>query len=311
MNRIAPGAGGAPAAAPRVPVIVGPTGIGKSRVALALAGTLDGEIVVADSRQVYRHLHIATNHPGPEERRSVPFHLVEVAEPDTAFNVHDFVRLATAALADIVARGRLAIVEGGSVLYVDVLCDGFSLGGVPPRPDRRRELASLPLPQLAALLDRLDPAAVVDRRNPVRLVRAIELLEGAGPPLERLRSRRPPAFEAIRVGLRASLEAIDRRLLERSLRQVERGLVEETRRALESGVTAQSQVLTGIGYREAVAVIRGELTASELPLEMARANRRYARRQLSWLRRDPRITWFDVEADPVPSILTYLGGQLK
>ncbi len=290
----------------RVPFIVGPTGIGKSRAAFEIAKHLGGEVVVADSRQVYKRLDIATNKPRPQEMAEVRYHMVGVVEPTENFNVHDWATGANAAISDIARRGRLPIVEGGSMLYVDVLADGFSLAGVAPRRERRRELEALATGELAAMLGRLDPTAQVDLKNRVRLVRAIEVLEVAGAPLGRLRARRPPGWEPIRIGLTADLGVVDSRLAERSRRQVERGLIEETREALESGVSPTSQALTGIGYREAVAHLRGEIPIADLAGAMARSNRRYARAQLRWLRRDGRIRWFDAAADPVPAILGFL-----
>jgi tRNA dimethylallyltransferase len=160
--------------------------------------------------------------------------------------------------------------------------------------------------ELAAMLHRLDPSARVDVRNPARLVRAIEVLEVAGPPLARLRRRQPPPWDVTRIGLVADLSVIDERLARRSRKQVERGLLEETRGALDAGVPPGAPVLTGIGYAEAAACLRGEVSREELPEVMARSNRRYARRQLRWLRRDKRIVWFDAGTDPVPAILDYL-----
>jgi tRNA dimethylallyltransferase len=197
------------------------------------------------------------------------------------------------------------------MLWADALLDGFSLTGVPPRPERRVELEQLPLAQLVGLLHGLDPEARVDEQNRPRVVRAIEVLEVTGPPLARLRRRTPPAWTPLRIGLQAELEVIDRRLAERSRRQVERGVVEETRAALESGVPPDAPVLSGIGYAEAAGFLRGEITWQDLPDTMARANRRYARRQLRWLRRDARITWFDAGEDPVPSILEFLRERLS
>ena len=289
-----------------VPVIVGPTGIGKSRAAFEVARAGGGEIVVCDSRQVYDGLDIATNKPSPGAMREVPYHLVGVADPRTTFTVFEFVEAANAAIADIGGRGRLPVVEGGSMLWADALTEGFSLAGVPPRPERRAELEGLPLEDLAAALRDLDPQAEVDVRNPVRLVRAIEVLEVAGPPLARLRRRRPPPWTPLRIGLTAELTTIDERLAARSREQVARGLVEETRAALAAGVPPDAPVLTGIGYAEAIQHIRGEVTPEELPEVMARSNRRYARRQLRWLRRNPEITWFDATTDPVPGILEFL-----
>jgi tRNA dimethylallyltransferase len=274
-----------------------------------VARALGGEIVVCDSRQVYDRLDIATNKPSREEMREVRYHLVGIADPRTTYTVFEFVEAANRAIADIAARGRLPIVEGGSMLWADALAEGFSLAGVPPRPDRRAELERLPVAELAGIVRRLDPEATLDERNPVRLVRAIEVLEVAGPPLARLRTRRPPPWTPLRIGLTADLGVVDLRLARRSRRQVERGLVEETRAALAYGVPADAPVLTGIGYAEALAHIRGEVSLEALPEVMARSNRRYARRQLRWLRRNPAITWFDATADPVPGILDFLRAQ--
>jgi tRNA dimethylallyltransferase len=152
----------------------------------------------------------------------------------------------------------------------------------------------------------MDPDPGVDLRNPVRVIRAIEVLGAAGPPLRSLRGRTPPQWRAIRIGLTADLEVIDRRLEERSRAQVRRGLVAETQSALDAGVPPTAPVLTGIGYAEALAHINGDLSIDELPVTMAQSNRQYARRQLRWWRRDERVRWFPIEPDPLPAILNYV-----
>jgi tRNA dimethylallyltransferase len=289
-----------------VPVIVGPTGIGKSQLAFDLARKLGGEIVVADSRQVYERLDIATNKPSPEMRRAVRYHMIDFVDPAASFNAAQYVGGARAAIEEITSRGRLPIVEGGTMLYVDALSDGFSLTGIPPDAELRAQLEQLDVAELRARLLALDPDPGVDLQNPVRLVRAIEILRVAGPPLRRLRTRTPPPWHARRIGLVADRAVIDRRLEMRSRQQVARGLVAETQAALDAGVPPTASVLTGIGYAEALAHIRGELTLDELPEVMARSNKRYARRQLGWWRRDHRVRWFEIEPDPLPGILKYL-----
>lgn len=290
----------------RLPVIVGPTGIGKSQLAFDLAVELGGEIVVADSKQVYQRLDIATNKPSPEQRRRVRYHMIDFVDPSASFNAALFVEGARKAITDIVSRGRLPIVEGGTMLYVEALTEGFSLSGVAPDPELRAELEILEVAELRERLLELDPDPGVDLQNPVRMIRAIEVLSVAGPPLRRLRTRTPPPFDPLRIGLKASLDVIDLRLEQRSKRQVERGLVAETQSALDSGVPESAQVLTGIGYAEALGHIRGELTRDELPKAMAMSNRRYARRQMQWWRRDLRVRWFDIEPDPLPAILRHV-----
>jgi tRNA dimethylallyltransferase len=293
----------------RVPVIVGPTGIGKSHLAFRLALELSGEVVVADSKQIYERLDIATNKPSPEARGRVRYHMVDFVDPAKGFNAAEYVQGAHAAIADIEKRERVPVVEGGTMLYVDALCDGFSLTGVPPNAELRAELEALDVSALRDRLLALDGDPGVDLQNPVRLIRAIEVLQAAGPPLRRLRTRTPPPWQPVRIGLTAPLEVIDRRLDERSRQQVERGLIAETQAALDSGVPESAPVLTGIGYAEALAYIHGELTLEELPQAMARSNRRYARRQLRWWRRDARVTWFEIEPDPLPAILKYVSSR--
>jgi tRNA dimethylallyltransferase len=280
-----------------VPVIVGPTGIGKSELAFQLALDLGGEIVVADSRQVYEMLDIATNKPSPEQRARVRYHMIDFVDPATTFNAAHYVQRARQVIADIAARHHVPIVEGGTMLYVDALCDGFSLTGVPPNPELRAQLYQMTTAALSDRLLALDPDPGVDLQNPVRVVRAIEVLESAGPPLRRLRKRIAPPWTAVRVGLTADIGVIDERLDERSRLQLARGLVAETQAALSAGVPVTAPVLTGIGYAQALAYINGEITLENLPVAMAQANRQYARRQLRWWRRDPRVRWFQIEPD--------------
>jgi tRNA dimethylallyltransferase len=289
-----------------IPVIVGPTGIGKSRLAFELALRLDGEIVVADSRQVYERLDIATNKPSAAERERVRYHMIDFVDPTATFSAAQYVEGARAAIDDIASRGKRPIIEGGTMLYVDALCDGFTLTGIAPDRELRAGLERLDVAALRSRLLAMDPDPGVDLQNPVRMVRAIEILEAAGPPLRRLRTRTPPPWSARGIGLTADLAVIDRRLERRSHEQVSRGLIAETRAALEGGVSDTAPVLTGIGYAETVAHLRGRLTLDELPVAMARSNRRYARRQLRWWRRDPRVRWFEIEPDPLPGILKYL-----
>jgi tRNA dimethylallyltransferase len=209
-----------------------------------------------------------------------------------------------------VLASRRVVVEGGSNLYVDALLDGLTLAGVPPDPARRAELEEARTSELAARLRWLDPTAEVDFANRRRLIRAIEVVEAAGPPLSALHRRVKPPWEAVRIGLRPSPEELAGRIAERCQRQLERGLVEETRRALGAGVAKDSQALSGTGYAEAVAFLEGRVTREELPGLMARNNRRLAKRQLTWLRRDSRIAWFAAVPDPVPAILSYLETRL-
>jgi tRNA dimethylallyltransferase len=254
-------------------------------------------------------LDIATNKPPRQHRDRVRYHMIDFVDPRASFNAAQYVQGAREAIEDVLSRGRTPVVEGGTMLYVDALTEGFSLAGVAPNPALRSELNALGAEALRARLLALDADPGVDLANPVRMVRAIEVLEAVGPPLRRLRTRSAPDWNVVRVGLTAPLSVIDRRLEARSRQQVERGLVAETRAALEAGVAPDAPVLTGIGYAEALAHIRGEVSLEQLPEVMAASNRRYARRQLRWWRRDGRIRWFEIEPDPLPAILNYVENQ--
>jgi tRNA dimethylallyltransferase len=290
----------------KVPAILGPTAVGKSKLAFDLALALGGEVLVADSRQVYRRLEIATNKPPAADRERVRYHGLDLVDPERTFNAHQYVE----AVAPVLRSVPSVVVEGGTNLYVDALLDGLTLGGVPPRPERRAELEAHSLAELATLVRRLDPDAALDFANPVRLIRAIEVLEVAGPPLSRLRTRVKPPWDGVRIGVQLPLDVLHARIAERCARQLERGLIDETRDALAAGVPARSQALSGTGYAETVAYLEGRITREELPELMARNNRRLAKRQLTWLRRDTRIRWFEAAGDPLPAILNYLKEDL-
>jgi len=264
-----------------------------------VARRLGGDILVADSRQAYQRLHIATNHPPDEYRAQLRYRGIEFADPvSQVASVFDFLREA--------GSDAPAVVEGGSMLWVDALTEGFDLAGVPPDPARRAELQGLSTGELAAEVRRLDPHARVDFNNPVRLVRAVEILEAAGPPLHAARRRLPPRWPFRRLGLEAPPEVIERRLRVRCREQVERGLLAETQAALDGGVPRAHPVLTGIGYAEALDCLEGRISESELPERMLISNRRYGRRQLAWFKRHPDTTWLPAEPDPVPAILGLL-----
>src|SRR5581483_6248857 len=220
------------------------------------------------------------------------YHGIEIADPVTeTVNVHDFLRVAMAAISDARARGVPVVVEGGSMLWVDALVEGYDLARVRPDPARRAQLREMPIEELVAIVRRLDSEARLDFQNPARLVRAVEILEAHGPPLDRWRRREPPPWPYVVAGLEAPLHVIERRLELRCREQVARGLVSETRDALAAGVPRDHAVLTGIGYAQALDVIEGRVTEAELPARMLQANRRYARRQLQWFRRRAGIRW--------------------
>ncbi len=275
-------------------VIAGPTGVGKTAAAVALAARMPIEVVSADSRQVYRGMDVATAKPTAEERRAVPHHLVDVTDPDDHYHAIDAIR----------GRGRLPVVVGGTGLYIRALVRG--LDPAPPAdPAFRRELGELVEREggvaLHARLAREAPA-LARRLHPndhVRIVRALELIRAGAPVGEaqqRWRTAADGAEDAVlSVGLTLARETLGRRLRDRAAAMVAAGLADEVRTLLARGYDASLPAMQGIGYREFVLVLRGALTEAEALRRMQRDTVRYAKRQWTWFAREPGLQWLDVD----------------
>lgn len=301
-----------PAPAPLL-VIVGPTGVGKTAVAVRLASRLPVEAVNADSRQVYRGMDIGTGKPSPEELAALRHHLIDVVNPDEPYHAAGFRRDALRAIEEIRSRGRLPMVVGGTGLYVRALLKG--LAPAPPAdPALRGELEALAraegAPTLHERLRELDAAAAA-RLHPndrVRLIRAIEVaLAMARAPGPRPRPADAPAREAdwktstppfrlLMIGLQQSREARREGLAERVRLMVARGIMDEVRRLLEAGYAKTLPAMAGIGYRQFCEVLEGRLSEAEAIRLMIRDTTRYAKRQMTWFARDVEIRWLDVAA---------------
>lgn len=289
-------------AKPPLLVIAGPTGVGKTAAAVALAVRVPLEVVSADSRQVYRSMDAATGKPTPEERAAVPHHLIDVVDPHESFHAARFVQAAREAIAAIRGRGRLPVVVGGTGLYIRALLRGLD-PGVPADPSYRRELAALAAREGRSVLHaRLAAAApaLARRLHPhdhVRVIRALELLR-AGGEAALVRSRwagGEPEWHVVYVGLTTSRAALRRRLTERAERMVAAGLEAEVRGLLARGEPASLPALQSIGYREFVRVVEGGLDRTEALRLMQRDTVRYAKRQWTWFAREPGVAWLDVD----------------
>jgi tRNA dimethylallyltransferase len=287
------------AAPPPLIGVVGPTASGKTDLALALAERMPVEILVADSRQVYRGMDVGTAKPGVEAQRRVPHHLLDIVEPDQPFTVADWVDRARALVGEIAQRGRLPMVVGGTGLYVSALVDGHDYASQPWSPELRTRLmedfTTEGLEPLARRLRQVDPGTTVDLRNPRRVLRALERLEGGG-----------AAPGAAAYGGRVVLLALDRPrdVLYRRIDERARwmftigGLLDEVRRLLDAGHHADQRPMTGHGYREAIAHLAGEWPLDRAIEVTARHTRQYAKRQLSWFRRDRRVIWLPAGERP-------------
>ncbi len=288
-------------------VLVGPTAVGKSAVVAALAGRRPLEVVVADSLQVYRGLDVGTAKPTPAERARIPHHLVDLREPTEPFTAADFAALAREAVADIAARGRVPVVVGGTGLYVRAFLRG-PLAGPGGDPELRRRLrAEAEAAGRAALHARLaavDPAtaAGIHPHNVVRVLRALELYHLAGGPPSTFR-RWPagaPPCGVLLVGLRRGREDVARRIEGRVQAMLEAGLVEEVRGLLNRGVLRDAKPLGAIGYREIVEHLEGRIPLAEAVRRILRDTRRYAKRQMTWFRREPGLVWMDLQPAAAP-----------
>ena len=272
--------------------IVGPTATGKTELALALAQRLGVEILVADSRQVYRGMDVGTAKPDQAAQRAVPHHLLDIADPDEPVTVAEWVERARALVPEIAARGRLPLVVGGTGLYVAALVDGHDYASQPYSPEIRQrladELAADGLEPLAARLRAADPGTAVDLRNPRRVLRALERISGGGAAPEAV----PYAGRVVTLALDRPREVLYRRIDERTRWMFTAGeLLDEVRRLLDAGYDAALRPMTGHGYREAIALLAGEWSLERAIDVTARHTRQYAKRQLSWFRRDGRIVW--------------------
>ena len=283
--------------------IVGPTASGKSALAMRVAERLGGEIVSADSRQVYRTMDIGTAKPSIRERERVRHHLIDVADPGERYDVLRYQRDARAALAEIRARGRAALVVGGTGLYVRALLDGLDLASLPHDPSLRMRLEA---DDPATLHDRLravdpDAAARVDPRNRRRLVRYLEVATIVGGPVSRVRGVSIPA---LRIGLRPPREVLIAAIERRVREMVDAGVLEETRALVARGVDPRLPSMSAHGYVHWAGHLRGEVDLETAIALTARDVRAYSRRQMTWFRRDAAIKWFDpTVTDPLEDIV--------
>ncbi|MCC7339904.1 MAG: tRNA (adenosine(37)-N6)-dimethylallyltransferase MiaA [Bryobacterales bacterium] len=296
--------------------IVGPTGSGKSRLALDLARALNGEVVNCDSLQVYRGFDIGTAKPSRREREDIPHHLIDIVTPLGEFSAGEFARLARQAIPAIADRGRLPVVAGGTGFYLKALIDGLVEG--PQRDEEIRErllqVERRHSGGLHRILRRWDPAAAlrIHASDVQKLVRALELILLEREPLTRVHERPrlgASEFQMIQIGLDPPRQALYTRLDARAEAMWQGGLIEETRELLAAGVPRTARPFGAIGYKQALAVIEGRMEPAGALAEMQRDTRRYAKRQWTWFRRDPRVLWikdFGDSTGAFPSVVRYL-----
>jgi tRNA dimethylallyltransferase len=295
--------------------LIGPTATGKTAAAIALAKRIGGEIINADSMQVYRGMDIGTAKPGISEQQTVPFHLLDMVTPDTPFNVSEWKAQAEAAIADIVSRGHRPILCGGTGLYIRALLDNWTLATTPADPKIRLRLeAEAETFGSAALHERLtnvDPATAT-RLHPndaVRIVRALEVYETTGTPISLYqaqdRATRAPR-PALRLGLTLPRPALYARIEQRVDAMLSMGLVDEVRGLLAQGYSADLSPLGSLGYKEIIAYLHGETEYDTAVRDIKQNTRRFAKRQQTWFRADSLIHWLDVSAFDSATVAEHL-----
>jgi tRNA dimethylallyltransferase len=287
---------------PPVVAVVGPTAAGKSDVAVELASRLPGEVVNADSMQVYRGMDIGTAKPTPVERRGIRHHVLDVLDVAEPATVAEFQSLARASIDDCLGRGVLPVVVGGSALYVRAVLDRFEFPGTDPalRARLERDLAVVGARGLHERLINVDPgaAAAILPTNGRRIVRALEVVELTGRPFSATLPSRTYLYDrVVQLGLDVPREVLDRRIEERVDRMWRAGLVDEVRTLEEAGLRDSRTARRALGYVQVLAFLAGEYDEAEARARTIQATRRFARRQDAWFRRDPRISWLRFDAD--------------
>jgi tRNA dimethylallyltransferase len=299
--------------------VVGATATGKTALAVRLAAHFGGEVINADSRQVYRGMDIGTAKASREERERVRHWLVDVAEPDEAFSLGSFLDLAREALEDCWSRGALPVVCGGTGQYVWALLEGWQVPRVAPDAALRAELEARAeregAESLLNELRRVDPAyaARADPNNVRRLVRALEVYRRTGQPISACQTRRPPDCRSVVIGLACPRDELYRRIDARVDAMIADGLIDEVRGLIERGYGCELPSMSGIGYRQVCQHLADEVSLQEATARMKTETHRLARMQHNWFRRaDPRIDWLDVAAgDPFAEALRVVESKLR
>ncbi len=299
-------------------VVVGPTAVGKTALSLHLAQRLDGEVVSADSRLLYRGMDIGTAKPTARERAQVPHHLIDVAEPDETVGLAEFQEAAYAAIAGIHGRGKLPLLVGGTGQYVRAVVEGWRIPRVPPDPTLRAELEAQArqgqAEQLHARLAQLDPTAAqrIDPRNVRRVIRALEVCLVTGRPISVQQRKQAPPYHILQIGLSIERTALYARADQRIEAMLAAGLEDEVRRLVEAGYGWHLPAMSGLGYVQFKPYFAGEATLEEVVAEIKRVTRRFIRHQHNWFRpNDPAIRWFDAAQTEPEEIEAFVKAWLE
>jgi tRNA dimethylallyltransferase len=275
-------------------VIVGPTASGKTTLSITLAKQFNGEIVSADSRQVYRELDIGTGKVTKEEMGSVPHHLLDVADPMITYTVADVVRDGRRAINDILSRGKIPIVVGGTFFYIDALLGRVVAPEVLPNPKLRAELEKRTTEELFSMLAARDErrADDIDKHNKRRLIRALEIVEAVGSVPERMSDE---LYDVFMLGISISKDDLRANIHTRLLSRLENGMLDEAKRLLKDGVTHERLESLGLEYRYMSHHLQGQMSYEEMVNKLEMKIWQYTKRQMTWLKRDKDIVWIKID----------------
>ena len=286
-------------------VILGPTAAGKSQLAVSLAKKFRGEIISADSRQVYRGMDIGTGKITPAEAQGIPHHLLDVASPRRRFDVVRYQKKALRAIKNIQSRHHLPFLVGGSPFYLYSIIEGWQFPKVGSLPSLRRKLSRKSLKELQELLKSLDPDYFekVEKANPRRLIRAIEIATQLGrvPPRQS-----QPLFDSLVIGLRRPWQQLKERIAKRLQKRFRQGMIEEVARLHQQGISWKKLEDFGLEYRWISYYLQGKLTKKEMEEELQKEIERFAKRQMTWFKKDPRIHWVENEKEAEALIKAFL-----
>ena len=288
----------------KVLVIVGPTASGKTKLAVGLARRFNGEIVSADSRQVYRGMDIGTG-KDLKEYGTIKYYCIDIASPKRQFTVAQFKRCAEAAIQDIVKRGRLPIVVGGSGLYISALVDGLQLQTGKPDAEIRKRLGKKTLVQLLALLKRVDLTTykVIDKKNRRRVERALEIYYQTGKRKSQIARRTVSPYDFLQIGVVVPKEKLKKNIAKRLQQRLEQaGMIDEVRRLRRQGVNFKRLEDFGLEYRYIARYLQKKITYEEMVEQLQKAIWQFSKRQMTWFKRDPRIIWVTIGREAVSQI---------
>ena len=277
---------------PKIIVIAGPTASGKTSLSIKLAKACNGEIISADSRQIYKTLDIGTGKVTKEEMAGVPHHLIDIVDPDETYNADDFKSDASQAITDITSRGNVPIIAGGTFFYVDTLLGRITSPNIPPNPALREKLEAMSAEELYNELRERDQrrASEMDPQNKRRLVRALEIVSAIGK-VPVIPTDEP--YKVLTIGIKREKEELRQRFKKRALEWLEAGFMNEIKNLLASGISEEQLQEIGFEYTLAVELYREEITQEEFLQKFVEKNWQYAKRQLAWLKREESIQWVE------------------